>query len=357
MPRLTPELMRAFLKKEGWKTRKDIYRKFHDQAEWLAKGNVIILHGYRGHVRAPHFKELANAFDDEYFNVATCDLPNFGKSKPKDPKDAGQIPSFARLVKVAKAMTYAVLTSRTKHNKPIIIIGYSVGALTIMRFLQTYPYIQKYLAGAVFISIPLHVAQNADPKILKYRRVIEPLFGMFARVRPHWSVAKYEPDEFSADDPGHFKGDMEAITANQVLKAAKAACGRLERIRLPVLFIHGEDDHIAPLDAMELAYGAISTPATDKKKIIYRSVDHYVLQREKHSIADIVAWAKEITDAIPPTPLSEDELDSSLVARRGRQLFFIFFCILTMLADWFLEVILETWTKIRSWYKRLFGTP
>ena len=230
MPRLTPELMQHFLKKEGWETRKDIYRKYHDQPEWLAKGNVIILHGYRGHVRAPHFKGLANAFDDASFNVATCDLPNFGKSEPKDPKWRGQIPSFALLVKVSKGMTYADLTSKTKHNKPIVIIGYSVGALTIMRFLQTYPYIQKYIAGAVFISVPLRVEQNADPKILKYRRVIEPFFGMFARARPHWSVAKYEPDEFSADDPMHFKGDMEAVTANQIRKASKAARGRLERI-------------------------------------------------------------------------------------------------------------------------------
>lgn len=354
MPRLTPELMRHFLKKEGWEARKDIYRKFHDQPEWLAKGNVIILHGYRGHIRAPHFKELANAFDDECFNVATCDLPNFGKSKPKNPKNEGQIPSFAVLVKVAKAMTYAMLTSRTKRNKPIVLIGYSIGALTILRFLETYPYIQKYIACAVFISLPLRVEQNADPKILKYRQVLEPLFGAFAYVRPHWSVSKYEPDEFTVNDPEHFKGDMEANTANQVRKAAKAARERLERIKLPVLFVHGDDDQVAPLSAVEEAFGIISTPPLDKKIIVYRAADHYILQRQRHSIPDIVTHVKEMVARIPKQDISKDDIDDGLVARRGKQLFFIFFCIVTMLADWFAEVVLETWVKLRAWYHRIF---
>lgn len=354
MPRLTPELMRHFLKKEGWEARKDIYRKFHDQPEWLAKGNVIILHGYRGHVRAPHFKELANAFDDESFNVATCDLPNFGKSKPRNPKYSGQIPSFALLIKVAKAMTYSMLTSRTKHGKPTILIGYSLGALTILRFLETYPYIQKYIAGAVFISLPLRVEQNADPKILKYRQVLEPLFSVFAYVQPHWSVAKYEPDEFSATDPAHFKGDMEAITANQVRKAAKLARERLERIKLPVLFVHGDNDQVAPLDAVEEAFEVISTPALDKKIIVYRAADHYILQRQRQSIPDIVAHVKEMAEKVPKQDISEDDIDDGLVARRGKQLFFIFFCIMTMLADWLFGVVHETWARFHAWYRRFF---
>ena len=354
MSKLTPEFMKRYLDAKGWKTRTAIYRKFHDQAGHTAKGNVIILHGYRGHVRAPHFKELANLFDDEFFNVVTCDLPNFGRSVPLDPKYRGQIPSFDALIEVAKAMTYAILTSRSKNRVPTFLIGYSVGALTILRFLEKYLGIQRFIAGVVFISLPLHVEQNADERILRYRHVLEPLFGILAHALPHMPVAKYAPDEFSQTDADHFKGDMSAVTANEILRASKKARESVGRINISALFVHGALDYVAPLSSVMDAYHGIATIPELKQIIVYNEVDHYVLQRHRKAIIDIVEWVKVRAEANPTLPIQNDEFSEGLIERSVRELFVIVFSALAQILLLFWGVTQGTYQRFRASVRRLF---
>ncbi len=355
MSKLTPEFMKQWLTARGWKIRTSVYRRFHDQVARVAKGNVIILHGYRGHVREPHFKNIANAFDDEFFNVVTCDLPNFGKSIPEDMSYYGQVPSFNDLVEVAKALTYAILTSKAKNRVPTFLVGYSVGALTILRFLQRYISVQRYIAGVVFISLPLRVEKNADPKLLRYKKIIEPLLGFIAGTNPHMRVAAYEPDEFSSGDREHFKGDMEIITAKEIFYAANHARTRTDRIHIPTLFVHGADDQTtAPLSEMELAFESISTAPDKKTKIIYPGVGHLVLQQHRYAIADIVAWVNARVAEIPVTKVDREDFDQGLVAQSGRELRAIIASACGQLGKLFISLLREGLARI---YRRLRRKP
>ena len=255
-------------------------------------GNVIIVHGYRGNVRAQHFKDLANMFDDAEFNVASFDLPNFGKSKPVREELEGQIVWFGALVRSLKSMLFAMLNSQSKSRVPTILVGYSIGALVILRLLQIYPYLQKHVAGIILIAVPLRVDQNARKELLRWKTVLRPFFRLLASVRPGMSVSEYEKDEYSQDDPRHYKGAMNALTAYQILVASEKARESMGRIGVPVLFIHGADDATAPLEDMERAYGEVVTPRDDKDKIVYPNIDHLVLQKHRHAIQDIVKWGK-----------------------------------------------------------------
>ncbi|OGZ05649.1 MAG: hypothetical protein A2845_04815 [Candidatus Lloydbacteria bacterium RIFCSPHIGHO2_01_FULL_49_22] len=292
MDGLTPEFMEDYRKQEQKRVRAGVYRTWHDQKESLMEGNAIIVHGYRGNVRAQHFKDLANAFDDAQFNVASFDLPNFGKSRNLRPELEGQVVSFAELIRTLKSMLFAMLESRSKSKVPTILVGYSIGALVILRLLQIYPYLQKYVAGIVLIAVPLRVDHNARKELLRWKKVVKPFFKLLVRVYPSMSVAAYEEDEFSTNDPHHFKGAMSAWTANQILVASEKARAAMGRIAVPVLFIHGNDDSTAPLEDMECAFGEVATSRDDKDKIVYPHVDHLVLQKHRHAILDIVKWAK-----------------------------------------------------------------
>lgn len=288
MRKLTPEQMREFIEQEKKRFAGKIATKWAFQPN--AIGNVIILHGYRGHVRAPHFKDLANALYDAGFNVGSCDLPNFGKSEPEDPRLHGQILSFAVLVRVAKYMLYCTLEDPERGNMPTIFIGYSLGALVIKRLFQIYLQLQRYVDAVVLVAIPLRVDQNARKELLRFKTILRPVFGLIARLWPHMSVAKYEPDEFSVNDPHHYKGDMDAWTAYQILVQADKAREKIERFAVATLYVHGEDDTTAPLEAMEWAYGKIATRPEDKQKIVYKATGHLVLQQQKQAISDIVNW-------------------------------------------------------------------
>ncbi len=289
---LTPERLRQYQKQEHKRIRAQLARNFKDVPEHMMKGNAIIVHGYRGHVRAQHFKDLANEFYDADFNVASFDLPNFGKSKPHRPELEGQVVTFAELVRSLKSILFAMLESKSKSSVPTILVGYSIGALVILRLLQIYPYLQKHVAGIVLIAVPLRVDHNARKELLRWKSVIKPFFKMLVRIRPGMSVSFYEEDEFSRDDPHHFKGAMNAWTANQILVASESAREGMKKIAVPVLFIHGAEDVTAPLEDMERAYGNVSTEHDDKDKIVYQNVDHLILQKHRRSIEDALKWGK-----------------------------------------------------------------
>jgi alpha-beta hydrolase superfamily lysophospholipase len=290
MSELTPERLREYQKQERKRLRAQVFRTWHDQSEHVAVGNVVIVHGYRGNVRAQHFKDLANAFVDANFNVVSFDLPNFGRSLPIRPELAGQIVTFAELVRSFKSVLFAMLDSQSKSKVPTILVGYSIGALVILRLLQVYLYLQQHIAGVVLIATPLRVDQNARKELLRWKAVIKPFFKLLARIRPGMSVSEYEVDEFSKDDSAHFKGAMSAWTACQILIASDKARTQMRRIVAPTLFIHGADDFTAPLNEVESAYLDIATPRDDKDKIVYPDVDHLVLQRNREAIVDVVKW-------------------------------------------------------------------
>ncbi len=294
MDKLTPGHLQEYQKQEHKRIRAQLARNFKDVPEHAMKGNAVIVHGYRGHVRAQHFKDLANEFYDADFNVASFDLPNFGKSKPLQPELEGQIVTFAELVRSLKSILFAMLESQSKSKVPTILVGYSIGALVILRLLQIYPYLQRHVAGIILIAVPLRVDHNARKELLKWKSVVRPLFSVLVRVRPGMPVADYEEDDFSKDDPNHFKGAMNAWTANQILVASEKARarGNMKKIVVPVLFIHGAEDATAPLEDMERAHGEVSTGRDDKDKIVYPNVDHLILQKHRRSIEDALKWGK-----------------------------------------------------------------
>jgi alpha-beta hydrolase superfamily lysophospholipase len=344
--KLTPEFIRRYLKQEAKGVRKGLYRRFIDQPEGCDTGNALICHGYRGNIRAPHFKELANQFDDAGFNVASFDLPRYGKSRIERPELHGQIVSFAELVRAMKSMLFAILDSSQKSKVPTVLVGYSIGTLVILRMLQIYPYLQNYICAIVLVAAPLRVDQNARKELLKWKKVVKPLFKLLVRIRPHFAVAHYEPDEYSKDDPHHFKGAMNAWTANQILVASEKARVHIKKIRVPVLFIHGEDDQTSPLDAMEWAYGQIGTPRDDKEKIVYDGLGHLVLQKHRRAIEDIIRWSKIRVKLAPPPPKIHDDPGPE---DRIQELFEILIDLIRRLMGWAWKVLGDFLSPLKFW--------
>lgn len=287
---LTPEFIRAYITQEAKVVRHQHYREFHDQAKSVQVGNVLIIHGYRENVGSAHYRDLTDYFVERKFNVVAYDLPRFGRSPAERPELEGQIVSFAELVRSAKSMLFAILDSEQKSRVPTSIVANSIGGLVVCRLLQIYPYLQQHIASIVIIAGPFRVEHNARKELLKWKKIVKPFFKLLVRIRPHFAVDHYEPDEFSKDDPHHYKGAMDAWTANQILIASEKTNAHLKKIRIPVLFVHGKDDKVAPLDAMERAFGAVGTARDDKDKRVYPNIDHHLLQRHRHAMEDIVKW-------------------------------------------------------------------
>lgn len=283
-------LMRHFKERRFNEFLRSLARTPHYLPERHTKGRVIICHGYSGHSEQPPIQHLVQVLKrKEHFSISTFDFPHHGLSNhPEKEANLGKIPSFRQWVYSVYVMTYKTLMLRSKEPLGVFLIGYSAGALAILRFLQLYPEVQKYLAGVVLVSVPLEVDQNASEWVLKYKKFLEPVFNMLAWLLPNFPVGKLP--EGDIEDNLEYHGSVKAGPAKELRNAVRDARLAMKDINVPVLFIHGDMDDIALSAPVEVAYRSLGTPEDKKQIIVYRGVPHKILH---HAVKDIQEWIRE----------------------------------------------------------------
>lgn len=258
----------------------------------FTKGRAAIFHGYTGHSDQPSVQHLVQVLRRKmHFTAFTLDFPYHGLSNdPEKPSDLGKITSFRRWVHAVRVGTYQVLKLRSEKNPGVFLIGESAGALAIIRFLQVNPEIQKYLAGVVILSVPLEVDQNASKWIQRNIKLLEPILNLVACVFPNFPVG--DLPEGSKEDSLEYHGRIRARAAMELRNAALEARARqaLERIEVPILFIHSDSDGIALPEQVRVAYRSVATPSDKKEFIVYQGAPHRVLHQ---AVGDIQEWIEK----------------------------------------------------------------
>lgn len=254
-----------------------VARNHHYLPRGPARANVVVVHGYRAHSRTQYFRAFIDRIRDaSWYNVFTLDLPGHGRSvAPAREKERGQIRSSVRLIRTVYAMTYKVLSLRPYDQLPTILVGYSLGALVILRFLEEYPSAQKHIAGVILIAPPFEVDQNASEAVLKYKRVLSPTFDLLSRIFPNVNIG--DPDRVY-DDPLHYNGPLRMRTAAQIRAIVADSNAKLPSITCPVVIIQGADDIVAPLRATRCAFPTIGTPIGKKHLVVYPGVGHDIFE-------------------------------------------------------------------------------
>lgn len=229
-----------------------------------AIGNVVFFHGYRSRVGMilPFLDALVNAG----FNVFACDLPNHGTSV-EDERERGNIKNFCDLLDTARVMVLTVLVSSSRRRLPTFIIGHSLGALITVRLLQSRSRIKRHVQGAVCASMPFRVDHNVTKTVKRFRWLLNLLAPLLKSFFPNFPVDKpafasddhliIEEDVRAMRDDFYYKGPLRLPTALEIRAAADKAREEVGRIAVPILFIHGKHDEIAPFDAVEEVFPSI----------------------------------------------------------------------------------------------------
>lgn len=273
----------------------------------IAEATMVVFPGYRMHNRTPHFRDLRAWLKMKHFNVLTADLPGHGLSVTNE-VGRGQIKSFRAFMYLARAMVFKALSltpssASPRKSIPIYCLGYSLGGLAWLRLLQRKPYLQDYIAGVILIAPPLEVDQNADPRILRYKRIIAPALPFFARIYPSFHVAR--PD-FVVPDGLHYNGPLTLRTAHTIRTEGMRARQEMHKIKVPVLVIVGEGDVVAHAEAVKKYFPMITS--SDKTLLVYPGVDHDILEKADARLRrDIAEWMKaRIPTALRPMLKEED---------------------------------------------------
>jgi alpha-beta hydrolase superfamily lysophospholipase len=225
--------------------------------KWLPenrKATVIIVHGVLEHI-------------DRYINVVNALLPEniaiYGTTHQGHGKSEGHrayIKNILDYVEETRTF-YTNIVQNEAENKPIFILGHSMGSIISMLYASNY---QDGLKGIMLSGTGLNTSGVAG--ILKFGAII------LSAIAPKGALEFPLPVEFISsderevqkyrDDP-YCGGKISFRLGNEIERGLKLAVNRVNKITIPTLIQYGKDD-IAFKNREELLERFSSTDKTLK---------------------------------------------------------------------------------------------
>jgi alpha-beta hydrolase superfamily lysophospholipase len=228
---------------------------------------VVLVHGYAEHIG--RYEHVAESLVARGSTVVGPDHIGHGRSDG----ERALIPSFELIVDDLRAVA-----QETRGELPLVMIGHSMGGLIAIRYAQRYrddlaglvlsgpavglgPVLEEWLAAPQLPSDPIDVATlSRDPTV----------------------------GEAYAADPLVWHGGWKRATLQALVAAENNIADGPSLAGLPLLYIHGQDDTLVPLDrarpVVERVFGR------DREMYILADMRHEVLnERDKAKTIAIVA--------------------------------------------------------------------
>jgi alpha-beta hydrolase superfamily lysophospholipase len=217
---------------------------------------AVIVHGYGEH--AGRYEHVAQALSAAGAAVYAADYPGHGRSEG-EPALVTDIDDFV-------ADTEKVVSrARGEHaGLPLVLIGHSLGGMVATRYAQTHPgeLAALVLSGPVIGGNPDIMGLVALPEIPEIP--IDP--GMLSR-DPAVGAAY-------AEDPLVYHGPFKRATLEALVEAVDRISGGGPLGEMPTLWIHGEEDPLAPLTQAREAIERVRGPQLEEK--IYPGAKHEI---------------------------------------------------------------------------------
>ncbi len=232
---------------------------------------VVLAHGYGEHAR--RYDHVAEALVGDGAAVVALDHHGHGRSE-------GERVSVGDTEDFTLDLDALVEQARAEHpGLPLVLIGHSMGGLIATRYAQRH----AGKLAALVLSGPVIGGNPAFEQLL----AMDPIPDV--PIDP--SILSRDPSvgEAYMADPLVYHGPFRRETL-QAMFAAVQQIAQGPRIEIPTLWIHGELDLLAPLDATRPAAEAIRTEAWQEK--IYPGAMHEIFNETNRDevISDVIAF-------------------------------------------------------------------
>ena len=251
---------------------------------WLPDGApkaaVVIVHGIAEH--CGRYAPLAGFLASRGYGVQTFALRGHGRSG--GPR--ARIEDFGQYTADAESAIDALVAGAGK--LPLFLIGHSMGSLIA---LEAALRSGDGMAGVISSGTPLALADL--PVALRG------LAGILSRAAPGLPLLRLSSAAVCRDprvvadydtDPLNYRGRLRARVVHELIAHACGVRARLDRLRVPLLVLHGGSDRLAaPSGSRSLFERAASA---DKTLKIYPGLFHEIFNEpERETVfADIVDW-------------------------------------------------------------------
>ncbi|MFE9579875.1 alpha/beta fold hydrolase [Nocardia sp. NPDC006044] len=255
--------------------------------ESAARAVIVLVHGVAEH--SGRYVHVGRRLAAAGFAVYALDHIGHGKS-------AGHKANIDSMDGAADNVSAMLdIATREYPGIPRFLIGHSMGSLIVLHLATRAPI---DVTGIVLSAPPLDIsAGNA------VQRALAPVL---TRITPNLGVLQLDSTHISRDpevrraydnDPLVYRGKLPARTATEILDTSVLVKGRLSRLTVPVLVLHGTADALAAPSSTDLIERGAGSK--DLTAIRYDGLYHEIFNEPEQDkvLGDVVDWLEtHVTD-------------------------------------------------------------
>ncbi|MDQ3989229.1 MAG: lysophospholipase [Actinomycetota bacterium] len=254
---------------------------------WLPEGGaravVVIVHGLGEH--GGRYDHVGRRLAGAGFSAYAADHRGHGRS-------GGRRANIGRMAAVVGDLAdFVRFAAERCPGVKVFMLAHSLGGLIALQYATGDV---PALAGLVLTG-PLVQVESGSP-------VLERMAGVLSALTPNLGVLAVPPDAVSRDpavvaayraDPLVHHGKVPARTGAEILATTLALPARLQRLRIPLLLVHGTCDRLAPAAGSQLVHDGVASP--DRTLRLCEGLWHEVMNEpERDEILDeIVGWISQ----------------------------------------------------------------
>lgn len=242
---------------------------------------LLLVHGYAEH--SGRYEHLGAWFAARGFAVYSYDKLGHGRSEGH----RGHVPGFAILLDDLEKMLEHV---RREHpGLPILLVGHSMGGLVTANLLvERHPDVAAAVLSAAALE-PGTRPSRLRLALARLLRHVAPRLSLPGGIDPNGLSRDPEVVRAYVEDPFVFT-HMPPSTAVEALAAMERTLAGAERVSVPVLVLHGQDDTICSASGSRRFHQALRTRGSLLR--VYPKLRHEIFNEpeQEEIFRDMLDW-------------------------------------------------------------------
>lgn len=222
----------------------DVQWHSHKWPAAQSRGALVIVHGTGEH--HGRYEHVAAYVNERGWDVYTGDLPGWGRS----PGKKGHIESFSQYIEAVRIWTEEAVDS-AKGEKPVFLLGHSLGGLVATRFVQIFGGRQGW-SGLILTSPCLELKVEVPAWKTKLARWLDrmwPSLTMENGITPDMVSRDSAVQAAYRSDPLNYS-KVSVRWFQELHKAMGQAWEARDRIKIPLLVLQAGEDALVCADAV-----------------------------------------------------------------------------------------------------------
>jgi alpha-beta hydrolase superfamily lysophospholipase len=255
---------------------------------WLpseeSRAVLAIVHGLAEH--SGRYMNVVNHFAPLGDAIYGLDHRGHGKS----PGLRSYVESFSHYLNDLE--TFLEVVRRNHNDTPLFILGHSIGATIATAYLSRYN--KSGVNGLIVSGVNIKVSQSFSKAQVALGRLL-------SRLLPKTGVALIDVSTISQNkavvrayiqDPLIYHGKIRARTGAEILKTMQKLPKQIDRIKIPILVLHGSADRLADPEGSRMLYEGVASE--DKTLKLYKGFFHEIFNEpgQQQVLGDIENWLK-----------------------------------------------------------------